>query len=135
MSHERPRIEALDSLRFLAALAVVLEHTASVVGYGVPRFFPLAGMANAYSAVALFFVLSGYVLQRSWKTPLTVQSYAAFQVRRIFRLYPLHVVGLGFAALLLFFVPLGNSDLLTQSDYARDPIKNHDHHDVRQWVN
>src|ERR1700742_1415897 len=66
-----PRIEFLDSIRGLAALAVLLSHAAGVLV--APAFFfyvlhiPLLNAGfDGKAAVAMFFLLSGLVLSRPY---------------------------------------------------------------------
>ena len=65
------RIDALDGLRGLAALIVVVRHTMNAIATpdGVQRAVlqsALAVVLNSEGAVQLFFVPSGYVLAASW---------------------------------------------------------------------
>jgi peptidoglycan/LPS O-acetylase OafA/YrhL len=95
---------ALESLRGLSALGVTLFH----VGWG----FSLAGLgliANSWLFVDLFFVLSGFVLAHTYSAGLSEQgAVGRFALRRLFRLYPLHL-----ATLLVFvFAHLGLSFVL-----------------------
>lgn len=86
------RIEYLDSVRGLAALAVVFYHA---LGWNWPDKleFHLASMVfNGSDAVSLFFVLSGLVL--SWKyfqpdeeLDINASHYKQFIINRLVRLY------------------------------------------------
>src|SRR6185369_1409476 len=80
---------ALESLRGLAALAVVLYH---VPGWYEP--FSRIGLArNGHAAVEFFFVLSGFVLYHSYGTRISgAGSFKRFVVLRLARLYPVHFV-------------------------------------------
>jgi peptidoglycan/LPS O-acetylase OafA/YrhL len=78
------RIDSLTSLRFFAALGVLLHHAGFV-------FFPGAAARSTflgYTGVTFFFVLSGFVLTWSYRPGTAWQFYR----RRIARVYPLHVV-------------------------------------------
>ena len=128
-----PRLEALDTLRFAAAMIVVVGHS-NVIFRSFVAPWPLLGLTNSYSAVALFFVLSGYVLHQSCKRhAMDGVNYVAFIIKRVFRLYPLHFIALilGAAALQL---PLHDSSLLMASEYARETILNKNHQQVAQWL-
>ncbi len=83
------RFQALDSIRGLAAVAVVLFH--------LKFSFP------GYLAVDLFFILSGFVLSyRYFGQPDTMKpSIADFAAARFSRLYPLHLFAL--MAILLIY--------------------------------
>jgi len=77
----------LQSLRGLAACAVLIGHTAQL--YNQPEAIYASYFCNGRCAVVLFFVLSGFVLTRSLRNdPLTSESVMRFYVRRLARLYP-----------------------------------------------
>ena len=86
------RFEALDAWRGLAALAVALVHLTTesvlhrnaIVGHGT-RF------------VDFFFVLSGFVIAHAYRDRLgsSAREVGVFLVRRVGRLWPLHVTTLG----------------------------------------
>ncbi|MDR3506424.1 MAG: acyltransferase family protein [Caulobacteraceae bacterium] len=79
----RPRIAAVDGLRGLLALTVVLWHVCSP--FGANWMLALANLA-----VGLFFVLSGYALTRSWNG-----RFIPLLVRRLVRLWPTYALCLG----------------------------------------
>ncbi|MBB5747422.1 acyltransferase family protein [Brevundimonas variabilis] len=80
------RFGTLDGLRGLAALAVVMQH--STTDWLTP--------ARGGLAVDLFFILSGFVLAFSYQSRLQgLRDFAPFIVRRVIRLYPLYLFGLG----------------------------------------
>ena len=89
-SHQR--IESLDSLRGLAALSVLLFHTVVAISWPGDwtewSTWPFLNLPfNGRSAVALFFVLSGFVLSRPYvlasSTGLRVPAFYAKRVCRI----------------------------------------------------
>lgn len=84
----RSKIEALESLRGLAALLVVLYH--------LPEWNPILGVPiinNGYLMVDLFFVLSGFVIYKAYDTRLhTATELVHFQFLRFARLYPVHLL-------------------------------------------
>ncbi len=87
------RYVALDGLRGLAALVVVLWHT------GETRFIP-----GGYLAVDFFFALSGFVLSAAYADrPI---AWSSFMVARFVRLYPLYAVGMTLGALMFLAVGL-----------------------------
>jgi peptidoglycan/LPS O-acetylase OafA/YrhL len=83
------RFEALDGLRGVAALAIVIYHIKPVWG--------------GYLAVDFFFVLSGFVLSISYLYRRKISVWQ-FTVRRLFRLYPLHIFSLATFTLAMLFV-------------------------------
>ncbi len=95
-------IYPLTSLRFFAALCVVLHHTLDpIIPPGTrPAWF---NRLQLYSGVTvlLFFILSGYVLAVVYLTPLRAESDAGgtvhrrrFWVARFARIYPLYLAAL-----------------------------------------
>jgi peptidoglycan/LPS O-acetylase OafA/YrhL len=105
----------LESLRGVAALWVVLFH---VFGNRSPQpeLFEhptsdaianliLTSMFGGTGAVTLFFVLSGFVLAESLAEceTISIRVYAAFIVRRIFRLFPVAWASLGLAIFLMIY--------------------------------
>ena len=78
----------LDSWRGIAALLVALFHL-NVYS----ALYSLDFMRNAYLFVDFFFVLSGFVITHSYAHRLaTPEDMGAFAVKRLGRLWPLHVV-------------------------------------------
>jgi peptidoglycan/LPS O-acetylase OafA/YrhL len=84
------KVPALEALRGFAALTVVLYH----LDYGGP----LSGNAfvkHGYLLVDFFFVLSGFVIALNYRHRLgSMAEIVAFQRRRFWRLYPLHLATL-----------------------------------------
>ena len=87
------RVAALDGVRGLLALLVVAWHTTEQVGV-----YWLQSPAKA--AVAIFFVLSGYVLTRGWD-----RRFGVFLVRRFVRLWPVYALCLGVGSILAGIQP------------------------------
>lgn len=108
MSDNTNRLVAVDGLRGIAAVCVALMHAHIAI---VP-------VSRGYLAVDFFFILSGYVIARSYEprfaAGLSVREYARARVER---LYPLLLIGsvTGLAAWLAGyseFVPAGPADLM-----------------------
>lgn len=110
---QRRYVPALDGLRALAILGVLLHHTSG------PTFDPFQG----YRGVWVFFVLSGFLI-----TTLALReearrgrlNIAAFMVRRVFRILPLYYLTL--AAYLVCTFVLGMGD---NADRFRDYLLNY----------
>jgi peptidoglycan/LPS O-acetylase OafA/YrhL len=101
-----PRFRALDGLRGVAALLVVLLHVEWSNHITRVRF-----VANGYLAVDLFFIISGLVISANYSTQIVdVRTFLRFLALRFFRLYPLH-----FAVLAAF---LGLECLKVAAPYA-----------------
>ncbi|NJP47334.1 acyltransferase family protein [Actinacidiphila epipremni] len=80
------RLDSLTGLRWLAALGVFLNHTATLLPVPHTREVFLLGS----SGVTFFFVLSGFVL--TW-TRTSDDGPAAFYARRLGRIWPLLIIG------------------------------------------
>jgi peptidoglycan/LPS O-acetylase OafA/YrhL len=88
------RFEALDSWRGVCACAVVLFHLNA--GTHFHRW-----LNSGYVAVDFFFVLSGFVIASAYQARIAGWiDVARFVVRRLGRLYPLHLLMLGVYVLL-----------------------------------
>jgi peptidoglycan/LPS O-acetylase OafA/YrhL len=84
----RDRFAALDGLRGAAALSVVIFHI-----NWTNHFSDLKLVHNFYTAVDLFFILSGFVISVSYYDKIcSLQNIKTFLIRRLFRVYPLHLV-------------------------------------------
>lgn len=90
------KIEELESIRGIAAVLVVLFH--------MPAWYAplhdLRFILNSYYMVDLFFVLSGFVMNLNYGERLhSARDLVRFQVLRLGRLYPVHVLFLLLAVL------------------------------------
>ncbi|MFM5929767.1 MAG: acyltransferase family protein [Novosphingobium sp.] len=93
------RLHGLDALRGIAAMAVVIMH-AHVLFPQFPDLFP-----RGYLAVDFFFVLSGYVMARTYEPRLAAgMRPMAFFTARYRRLWPTMALG---GILFLAFLPEG----------------------------
>lgn len=94
-------IVALDGLRGIAALAVVLFHIRNFTGVML--------LPGAYLAVDLFFCISGFVLTHAYARRMRDgMDVRSFMLRRIIRLYPLYLLS-GLLAL-AYIATLGSAD-------------------------
>lgn len=98
------RLRALDGLRFVAALAVVLFHFTGrdsiAWAEGVRDVFPFLSRITVYGGFGpyLFFMISGFVvLMSAWGRPVH-----AFVASRVGRLYPAYWVAVLVTAAVLF---------------------------------
>jgi len=88
IEHTRKHFRVLDSWRGIAALLVAMFHL-NVYS----AIYPLDFIRNAYLFVDFFFVLSGFVITHSYAGRLgTLEDLGSFAVKRLGRLWPLHVV-------------------------------------------
>ncbi|WP_245454540.1 acyltransferase [Bradyrhizobium sp. RP6] len=97
VDREKAHVQPLDSIRGIAATSVVIHHLLLM-----PTFlaaFPHNAWINcsffrsAWLLVDLFFVLSGMVMALSYiENDFTRFSLREFMIRRLARVYPLHIV-------------------------------------------
>ena len=129
---ENQRLDYIDSVRGIAALAVVAYHW---IGHVTVSAYPLWGettsrllqsLFNGPGAVAIFFVISGLVLSlRYIQQPDKPIAYREFIVKRLFRLYPAYWVALAVMFLYMhrdftFHVFEELLKLLTEASLIRD---------------
>lgn len=86
---EPKRFVVLDFYRFVAALGVFIFHLKNIDQGISPAWNGSFGLF-----VDMFFILSGFVISYSYPASTGVRSYTRFLVRRIARIYPLHVLTL-----------------------------------------
>jgi peptidoglycan/LPS O-acetylase OafA/YrhL len=87
----RPKsLNALTSLRFFAAVVIVLHHSKG--GFGLDsewlRNFPTE------QAVSFFFVLSGFILTYVYQSLDSTKAIKRFLIARVARIWPLHIATL-----------------------------------------
>lgn len=115
MSSQKPDvrlIEPLTSIRFFAALAVVIFHSgASWMSANAHVPAPIKTLLlNGYLGVTFFFVLSGFILQLTYRGRISSSDQIRrFAVARFARLYPVYVLAV--LAMLPFIVFVGWGDL------------------------
>jgi peptidoglycan/LPS O-acetylase OafA/YrhL len=133
-SIRRPELPALTSLRFFAALYVVIFHGGQ---HFAKSEFAHSLVASGFVAVDFFFVLSGFVLAYRYVSENHEMSASkrSFWVARLARVYPVYVLGILIGAplyiqtvssghshanaLILLVVSLGATLLLVQGWYYR----------------
>lgn len=87
----RTELHALTGLRFFAAFHVVLFHTHALIGATQPTWLVTLA-SGGHHAVALFFVLSGFILHHTyhptdWALPGERRQYLVHRVARIYPVY------------------------------------------------
>lgn len=98
------RLWYLESLRGIAALVVALFHAQIYATHAAP-FIANDFFARGYLMVDFFFVLSGFVIAMSSYERLNdFRQVFDFQIRRLFRLYPLHLATLAAFCLIEFLI-------------------------------
>lgn len=94
----------MTALRFWAALWVVLFHYKPYAG---PEAVGWAVLGKGYLAVDFFFMLSGFVLAHVYRGSLEAGTYSrsGFIIKRLARIYPMHIATLAFFVLLALAGP------------------------------
>lgn len=102
LTAKRPYYPALDGLRGLAILLVVLYHNFGFINYSI----------FGWIGVDLFFVLSGYLITRILLSSLNSPHYARnFFLKRILRIFPLYYLCLIIFIILLPAIGLYKNEL------------------------
>jgi peptidoglycan/LPS O-acetylase OafA/YrhL len=85
------RLDALTSLRFFAAMMIVLFHTQEGFGRSPSTF-------NLAQGVSFFYVLSGFILMRVYPRLADAAAVRAFWRARFARVWPAYMFALGLGA-------------------------------------
>lgn len=117
---KRNEIVGLQYLRGIAAIAVVLDHSAGMASFDKYFGTVVFGNALAYGAhgVDIFFVLSGFIIAYVALRPTTLVpdlSFATFLLKRALRILPLMWLAIGSYALMRTIGGIPNNWL----DYVR----------------
>lgn len=98
-ANEARRFVVLDFYRFVAALGVFIFHL-KIIDSGIAPVWN--GSYGLF--VDMFFILSGFVISYSYPSDARgLKAYARFMIRRIARIYPLHLLTLLVFVLLIGF--------------------------------
>ena len=120
--HQRRRFLALDGLRGIAVLLVVLAHGTQAPG-AQPRLLPETLKFSGWMGVVVFFVLSGFLityLLLEERTRTGGISLSRFYVRRALRILPLYFTVLGAYVFVLPLFDPGNFGSIYEADSLRD---------------
>lgn len=74
------RLNNMDAIRFVAALAVIISHSFAIAGYEEPR---VGSITLGLMGVAVFFSLSGYLITSSWNNHPRASAFIGKRVLRI----------------------------------------------------
>jgi len=105
-------IRPLTSIRFFAALAVVVYHSGAAFAAASPHIAdPIKTLLlNGYLGVTFFFVLSGFILQLTYRGRIATSAQVRkFGIARFARLYPVYLLAV--LAMLPFATVKGWADV------------------------
>jgi len=81
-----PKVNNFNIIRFFAAFMVIYGHMSSIMGYAA---FPLFSQRVSTIAVKIFFIVSGYLITKSY---LSDSNFGRYMIRRTFRIFPALIV-------------------------------------------
>ena len=116
-AHTRPpEIVALTALRAFAAWWVVAYHFKAMTP--TTAGLDWAILNHGWIGVDIFFALSGFVLSYVYDAELKDRTYShrAFIIRRLARIYPMHIFTLGVVLLMALASMVVGADLAVQSN-------------------
>lgn len=118
---DNDRLQHLDSLRGIAAMAVALLH--SLWPFSISYSGNL-GVFLGVSPVYFFFLLSGYVLSRSlFSKDIHLTHIVLYYIRRVFRLYPAAVIALLFGLFVVQLINVSDFQSVFHYDFSYHIIK------------
>ena len=91
-SHPARKLDALTSLRFVAAAGIVLLHCRGF--FGLPADMAFGERAPLWLGVSFFFVLSGFILTHVYPRLDSPAACGRFLLARFARIWPCHVFAL-----------------------------------------
>jgi peptidoglycan/LPS O-acetylase OafA/YrhL len=113
----------LEGLRGFAAFSVALAHVFDIKNFLDPTYHPniyFSSLQAGYSAVLLFFVLSGYVIGLTTKKDFSTQQVHNYILRRGVRILPIYLIAISLGVLAepneKFKIILGNLFFLQNFD-------------------
>jgi peptidoglycan/LPS O-acetylase OafA/YrhL len=121
---KRNRLESIDFLPGIAALAVVLYHTTHNEGFLDPEGY----IYNTFKygggvGVAVFFVISGYILPYSMhKANYKLKNYKAFFLKRVIRIEPVYIASIIFTIFVFYTCSQLPSEYWKHGSYTIDFI-------------
>ncbi|GHV11367.1 hypothetical protein AGMMS49938_01920 [Fibrobacterales bacterium] len=118
----KPYFPALDGLRLLASLNIVLLHfsTSDLLTYAKNSTLFSATSTPVFNA-SVFFVLSGFIYSVIFGNPNRIPRIGNFMKERFFRLYPLHIV----CTLLIFAITIYRTHILDNPEFALKTLALH----------
>lgn len=96
-TNSKPRLGAVDGMRGIAALAVVLFHLSGALKEPLTELLPhwvMVALSYGYLGVPVFFVISGLVISRNIKEGINRRYAGMFILRRSLRLDPTYWVAI-----------------------------------------
>lgn len=81
-----PKVNNFNIIRFFAAFMVIYGHMSSIMGYAA---FPVFSQRVSTIAVKIFFIVSGYLITKSY---LSDSHFGRYMIRRTFRIFPALIV-------------------------------------------
>jgi len=108
-SSKKPHYDALDGLRGIAAIAVLIGHYSDIFFAGAARrtlFYPLS---NSFLAVDFFFCLSGFVIAYAYDERMEKIGIKRFFLNRLIRLHPLVMIGAILGVMVYLFSPFADN--------------------------
>jgi exopolysaccharide production protein ExoZ len=104
-SHDE-RIDFVQALRGIAALAVVFYHSKELLNGGKWLDLGKRAFSGGAAGVDLFFVISGFIMvHTTWRSDGSPRSAARFVVKRLVRVWPVYVIWTLVYVALLYATP------------------------------
>lgn len=100
------RVKSLSSLRFLFFISIFLSHYI----WNGEFLFPMGGPMG----VSFFFILSGFSLSMGYGSKIQSIDMKEFLKKRLIKVYPMHLITLGFRVITFLIIPLVLGECVTK---------------------
>jgi peptidoglycan/LPS O-acetylase OafA/YrhL len=99
----------IDILRSLAIIFIVIYHLIMFLGddNSINNIIQAILLYTSYLGLGLFFFISGFILNSKYQNIASFMDAIKFYWRRLLRIYPLYLMGLGLAIFIWGFLKIG----------------------------
>lgn len=117
--NKKQRFDSLTGIRGIAACWVVVFHIRGYLGINHDSWL-WSLLEKGYLAVDLFFILSGFVIYLTYGHQFGFQKMKPFLIKRLARIYPLHIIVLLCSLSLPFAIYFFSSKKIVTNNFSAE---------------